>query len=238
MDASGSSSSLSWSSSVSSTSSTRSSGSKRKRARVSHYLRGTTRAPYKSPSLRNSFSPQAPPATTAAQESRLAACSDCAKVLYSLVPAFQAAGMHGPALHNRHSSHPMPKKARTRQHRNISGENEWILANLSDTQGNYKFCYSCILTWIDVHRGRLARLRKVKHQQQQHPLKLMTKGEVEDNKLKEYIVMPELVHVSLRQWWATLRQGDAVTVRYPHGRHGLSGKKSNRQDSQLIEVII
>ena len=30
-------------------------------------------------------------------------------------------------------------------------------------------------------------------------------------KLKECIVMPELVHVSLRQWWATLHQGDAVT---------------------------
>lgn len=72
----------------------------------------------------------------------------------------------------------------------------------------------------------------------QEPLKEMTKGEVDDNKLHQNIVMPEQVKVSLKQWWATLRQGDTVTVRYPHGRHGLSGKKSNRQDLQLIELNI
>ena len=146
--------------------------------------------------------------------------------------------MHGPYLHNRHSSHPAPKKARTRQHRNVKGENDWILGNLFDSQGNYKFCCNCILVWIDVHKGRLARLRKVKQLQQLQPLQEMTKQQVDDSKLLQHVVMPEDLHVSLAKWWAILRKDDRVTVRYPHGSHGLTGKPSNRQDKQLIEVII
>ena len=157
-------------------------------------------------------------------------------MLVTLVPAFQAAGMHGPSLHNRHLSHSTPKKARTRQHRNIKGENEWLLSNVFDSQGNYKFCHSCLLVWLDVHEGRLARLRKVKQQQHMQPLQQMTKGEVDASKLQQYTVMPEDVQVSLGQWWATLRPEDIVTIRYPHGIHQLVGKKSNRQDLQVIEV--
>ena len=212
-------------------------GQKRKHANASYFLNGTARAPFKSPSLGTSLSPLTPRATTAAQQERLAKCSVCAIVLATLVSAFQAAGMHGPLLHNRRLSHPEPKKARTtRQYRNVKGENEWILQNLFDCQGNYKFCHSCILAWIDVHEGRLARLRKVKQQQHQQPLQQMTKAEADTKKLRDYTVMPEDTHVSLSKWWTTLRPGDTVTIKYPHGLHQLAGKKSNRQDIQVIEV--
>ena len=137
MDTPGSSSCLSWSSSDDTTSSFSSSSSKGKRANASYYLRGKARAPLKSPSLGKSLSPQAPPPATAAQQRRLSACSDCAKVLYTLIPAFQAAGMHDLSLHNRHLSHSTPKKARTRQQRNIKGKNEWILSTVS----SLKICH-------------------------------------------------------------------------------------------------
>ena len=113
----------------------------------------------------------------------------------------------------------------------------WILGNLFDSQGNYKFCCQCILVWIDVHSGRLTRLRRVKRQQHLQPVQEMCKLEVDDGKLREHVVMPEDVHVSLAKWWTTLRNDDRVTVRYPHGCHGLTGKSSNRQDKQLIEVM-
>ena len=101
--------------------------------------------------------------------------------------------MHGPSLHNRHLSHSTPKKARTRQHRNIKGENEWLLSNVFDSQRNYKFCPSCLLAWLDVHEGSLARLRKVKQQQHMQPLQQMTKGEVDASKLQQYTVIPGTV---------------------------------------------
>ena len=225
---------------TSSSSSSSSSGlrSLRRKRRASNYLKGTARAPYKSRTLGKPLSPLAPFSSKGEQQTRPAACAVCTPVLTTLVPAFQAAGMHGPYLHNRHSSHPAPKKARTRQHRNVKGENDWILGNLFDSQGNYMFCCNCILAWIDVHKGRLARLRKVKQLQQLQPLQEMTKQQVDDSKLLQHVVMPEGVHVSLAKWWATLRKDHRVTIRYPHGSHGLTGKPSNRQDKQLIEVII
>lgn len=113
----------------------------------------------------------------------------------------------------------------------------WILGNLFDSQGNYKFCCQCILVWIDVQNGRLTRLRRVKCQQHLQPVQEMCKQEVDDGKLREHVVMPEDVHVSLAKWWTTLCNDDRVTVRYPHGRHRLTGKSSNRQDKQLIEVM-
>ena len=167
--------STSWSSSDTNPPSSRIAGTKRKLANPSHYLRGKARAPFKSPSLGNTLSPLTPIASSAEQQSRVKACSRCSPVPYTLIPAFQAAAMHGPSLHNCHMSHPTPKKARIRQHQNVKGENAWILGNLFDSQGNYKFCHHCILAWLDVHKGRLAHLRKVKQQQQLQPLQHMTK---------------------------------------------------------------
>ena len=200
----------------------------RRKQRASNYLKGAARAPFRSHTLDKSVSPLAATSSTPTQQTRLAACSVCAPVLYSLVPAFQAASMHGPSLHNRHSSHPAPKKARTSQHRNVKDKNNWILANLFDSQGNYKFCYKCILVWIDVHKGRLARLRKVKQQQQLLPLQDMTKQKVDDCKLYQHVVIPEETQVPLTKWWATLHNDDRVTVRYPHGAHGLTGKQTDK----------
>ena len=112
----------------------------------------------------------------------------------------------------------------------MKGENDWILGYLFDSQGNYKFCFNCIVVWIDVHKGRLARLRKVKQLQQLQSLQEITKQQVDDSKLLQHVVMPKEVHVSLVKWWATLRKDDQVTIRYPRGSHGLTGKLSNRQD--------
>ena len=128
--------------------------------------------------------------------------------------------MHDPYLHNCHS-YPAPKKTRTRQHLIVKRENNWILGNLFHSQGNYKFCCHCILVWTDVHKGRLAHLCKVKQLQQLQPLQEITKQQVHDCKLLQHVVMPKEVHVPLVKWWVTL-----VTVRYPHGSHGLTGKST------------
>ena len=64
----------------------------------------------------------------------------------------------------------------------------------------------------------------------------MTKAEADTRKPRDYTVMPENKHVLLSKWWTTLRPGDTVTIKYPHGLHQLAGKKSNCQDIQIIEV--
>ena len=96
---------------TSSSSSNSSSGvrSLRRKRRTSNYLKGTARAPYKSRTLGNSLIPVAPSNSKRPQQTRPAACAVCTPVPTTLVPAFQAAGMHGPYLHSRHSSHPAYK---------------------------------------------------------------------------------------------------------------------------------
>ena len=64
-----------------------------------------------------------------------------------------------------------------------------------------------------------------------------TKQQVDDSRLLQHVVMPEEVHVPLAKWWATLCKDDRVIVCCPHRSHGLTGKPSNRQNKQLIEVV-
>ena len=55
----------------------------------------------------------------------------------------------------------------------------------------------------------------------------MTKNEVDKEKVKSIVFMPESVETSLSLWWANLPNDHTVSVRYPHKKHGLAGKVSN-----------
>ena len=196
------------------------------------YLPGEARVPFKSINRGKSLTLLSPSlhTTSKKQDDRSTACSYCSPRLLKLLPAFQAAGMHGIHLHNRQSANS------TGQHRNYKQENEWLLQNVFDSHGNYVFCYSCILAWINVHEGCLSKLRKTKRDLNLSPLCTMTKCTVEKEGLLHSVVMPEDHSVSLQAWWQTLESGHTVTVRYPYGRHGLKGKVSNRQDKNAINV--
>ena len=56
----------------------------------------------------------------------------------------------------------------------------------------------------------------------------MSKSEVEENRLSEYVVMPTECDLSFMEWWKTKTPNDQVSIRYPHSRHGNAGKSSNR----------
>ena len=178
---------------------------------VKNFLSGKARVPFKSLNIGKSLSKLTPSGNSPQQEERIAACSFCPPQLEKLVPAFKAAGMHGINLHNRHLSHSTPKTSR-RQHRNYKQENEWLLQNVFDSQGNYVFCYSCILAWFEIYQGRLTKLRKVKREQNATPLRIMTKKDVENGGLFNNVVLPEDTTVSLKEWWQPLANEHPVTV--------------------------
>ena len=56
----------------------------------------------------------------------------------------------------------------------------------------------------------------------------MSKSEVEENRLSEYVVMPTECDLSFMEWWRTMTPDDELQVRYPHSRYGNAGKSSNR----------
>ena len=55
----------------------------------------------------------------------------------------------------------------------------------------------------------------------------MTKSEVEEERLGECVVMPQGCEMSFMAWWKQLSSDSTVNVRYPHYRHGNSGKVSH-----------
>ena len=66
--------------------------------------------PFKSLNIGRSLSKLSLNGNSPHQDEWMAVCSYCPPQLEMLVPAFQAAGMHGIYLHNRHLSHSTPQR--------------------------------------------------------------------------------------------------------------------------------
>ena len=66
----------------------------------------------------------------------------------------------------------------------------------------------------------------------------MTKAEVMEENLGQSVVMPADVSLSFIQWWKTVDPSQDITVRYPHGHHGLAGRKSNNAKSLAREQFL
>lgn len=64
----------------------------------------------------------------------------------------------------------------------------------------------------------------------------MRKVDVERERLIDYVLMPEVPSESFHAWWKKLDATASVTVRYPHERHGLAKKPSNRAKSDVQQV--
>ena len=96
-----------------------------------------------------------------------------------------------------------------------------------DALGNYLFCSKCIHDALGVSYQRLSCHCKVKRAQFNQPIWNMTKQEVSEQKLSQYVIMPEGCDVSFMQWWKSLGNDQTIHVCYPHHHHGLARKLSN-----------
>ena len=104
--------------------------------------------------------------------------------------------------------------------------------------GNYLYCHTCIIKALHVSQQRLSRQRKVKcnHFQQTHCA--YNKNNVDKEKLKSFVLMPEVVEISMSVWWAALPGDHIVNVRYPHEKHGLAGRVSNNAKLSTKELFL
>ena len=67
----------------------------------------------------------------------------------------------------------------------------------------------------------------MKQSASQEPIVQLTKAEIEEKCLGEFVVMPSGCDEAFSTWWKSKGSADILSVRYPHKRHGLSGKVSN-----------
>lgn len=65
----------------------------------------------------------------------------------------------------------------------------------------------------------------------------MSKSEVCQQKLQQYVVLP-LDATSFVEWWKALPEDKDVDVKFPHEQHGLSRKTSNRAKTGVLEDFL
>ena len=194
-----------------------------------NYLKGKARCAHSiSCTLKASFKENQPgPSTEASDEHLQHVCKHCDPVLTKYADTFKGLIMQGTKLKKRKKINPHPKRPDFAHYRDLNKQNEWLRSNVFDTMGNYLFCCKCIHIALGISYKRLAHQRSVKRSQYAEPLRRMTKGDVIENRLSQFVVMPPDCDQSFSVWWQKVATTDEINVRYPHHRHGLAGKPSN-----------
>ena len=78
----------------------------------------------------------------------------------------------------------------------------------------------------------------MKRKQSQEPIRSMTKAEVEKERVSDYVIMPLNLDIAFREWWIDLQDSDSVSVRYPHTRHGNTGRQSNSSKASVMDDFL
>ena len=89
-----------------------------------------------------------------------------------------------------------------------------------------------------VSKDRLTRLRKVKCEEYKNPVVQMSKSEVEEKWLAEYVIMPSGVDSSFKVWWRATDPLASVDVRYPYNKHGNALKTSNSAKLTVMDEFL
>ena len=189
-----------------------------------NYLAGKARRPYSHTPILGSLEEDQDNAASSSSAAQ-SVCSKCLPVLSMYKDTFQGLTQHGSKLKRCKTVNPHPKLPERAHCRDLVKQNSWIHENLLDGMGNLLFCSRCIYSAFNISQQRLSRQREVKGHQFQQPISEMTKREVEEKRLGEYVV-PEEVCEGFLTWWS-IDSLTMVNVRVPHERHGLAGKSSN-----------
>lgn len=108
-----------------------------------------------------------------------------------------------------------------------------------DAHGNLLFCRDCLVTCLDIHTTRIHKQRLIKQRQKEQPILEMTKKEVIEQKLEDYVLHDDDDEVqTFGAWWKTVDSDEVVEVQYPHERHGLAGKVSNHSKQQVMAEFL
>lgn len=84
---------------------------------------------------------------------------------------------------------PYPKQPEKEQYRDLVKQNEWLRNDVLDSLGNYIFCSHCVHHALGVSYQRLSRQRSVKRRESSEPIRSMTKSEVEEERLGEWVII-------------------------------------------------
>ncbi len=167
-------------------------------------------------------------------------CPQCHPVLSRYSTTFKEMVHTGTELKKRKKINPSPKRPESEftHYRDITAQNEWIRANMFDSIGNYLYCFNCIKSSLGISKSRLSRQRSIKRHESQEPIVQMTKCDVEEQRLGEYVVMPASLELAFKKWWRSVAPSDTVDIRYPHNKHGNALKTSHSARTSTMEKFL
>lgn len=165
-------------------------------------------------------------------------CAQCDPVLSRHVSEFKGMVHTGSEYKRRKAIHPYSKKTEFIHYRDIVCQNKWLKCNMFHSLGNYLYCSACIRSAFGVSSTRLTHLRNVKCKECSFPATHMTKLEVEEQRLGQYVVMPASLECAFKDWWRSLEPSHSVKVQTPHGRLGNAGKVSHSAKSTIHESFL
>ncbi len=165
---------------------------RRKITRLRTYLSGRSRKAYKL----NSDVEQAAQRSPQLE----GVCTTCAPCLSQVANGFHRLKHQGTELKKRKNCLPNLKHPERSHYINAIAQNEWIQGNIFDCMANYLFCQECAVKALGVSK-RLTHQQQVKRKAFQHPIRKVTKFEIESEELKPFIVMPEGLTIP---WWKSL----------------------------------
>lgn len=146
-------------------------------------------------------------------------CPQCSPVLSRYATTFKEMVHTGTELKKRKKINPTPVAEFT-HYRDITGQNEWLRANVFDSLGNYLYCFNCIRSSLGISKDRLTHQHSIKRQESKEPIVQMKKSEIEDQRLGKFVIKPAELELCFKKWWRTVDPSDIVDVRYPHKKHG------------------
>ena len=207
---------------------------RREKQRI-NYLEGRARRPYRhTPFLKRSLTEE----TESSSSSCPSVCPQCSPILSRYATTFKEMVHQGTDLKKRKKVDPNPKRPDVIPYRDLKRQNDWLRSNVFDSMGNYLYCCAYICAALKISKQRLARQRSIRRQQSKNPIVEMTKEEVEEQSLGDYIIMPENEWSSFKIWWRSVSPTSVVSVRFPHARHGNSGKTSNSAKTKVLDDFL
>ena len=133
---------------------------------------------------------------------------------------------------------PVPRRADVDHYRDVKAQNDWLHLNVFDSMGNYLYCAKCIRIAFGISKQRLSRQRKMKQSASLEPITQLTKAEVEEKRLVEFVIMPSGCDEAFSTWWKSKSSADIISVRYSHERHGLAGRVSNSAKTETMNDFL
>ena len=88
-----------------------------------------------------------------------------------------------------------------------------------DILGNYLYCSTCIRVAFEISKDRLTRRQNIKRLQSQVPISEMTKSEIEQQCLSDFVIMPQHLDISFNKWWRSVPSSSIGLLKILNNAH-------------------